>query len=498
MPLWSNPEFVRHVRAELRPPRALTAGLLALVICVLVGLLCWTAERDNPRKFFALFHSWLVGIQYVVAGFWCASACGQAISRERELKTYDFLKTTRLTAAELFVGKLLGAPILAYFTVICSLPVSLLSGIFAGVSPVALFWTYVLLAAVGLFLGTFGLLGSMLVEKSSAVIGLLGLLPVSLGFSFAFTPFPGFGAISAIPAVLSLYAASADVARVTPTLFGIPVSFVFLTLLLYAAFGAWFVLMLTRNLKKDREEIRLLSRWQAIGFAAFLNVLFYALLDPKQVSSQSHSAALSPKDVSSLAVGLNVSILFLVGLVTLTPHERLKMWWRRRAAGEEPYLSSDGLPWPWMALAAVIAYTMLVVEAAALRAIPFAEWQLGTAAIQLAAFLVFATRDILFLQWCTLTRMKRPVVKGFLYLCLYYTAAGIILMVVSLVSPSRGLFVSGLLAPYVVFNPTGIRPSVTPGLYAGMALQIGIIFFLLNAISARLRRPALVPAVSAS
>ncbi len=105
MQFWRNPELVRHARADLRPARALITGLLVLVICLLTALACWSAEPDNFRLFSRLFYSWLLGMQFAVMSFWCASACGQAISRERELKTFDFLKTTRLTAGELLLGK---------------------------------------------------------------------------------------------------------------------------------------------------------------------------------------------------------------------------------------------------------------------------------------------------------------------------------------------------------------------------------------------------------
>ena len=284
----------------------------------------------------------------------------------------------------------------------------------------------------------------------------------------------------------------------TPKLFGIPVSFVFLTIFLYAAFGAWFVLMLTRNLKKDLAEIRLLSRWQAVGLGTFLNVLFYAFLDFKLPSQQSQAAQITPEGVSGLAVVLNAVILFVVGLATLTPHEKLKGWWRKRAAGEEPYLSGDGLPWPWMALAALAAYSLLVAQSVALRSvIPFEQWKLSAAAIQLLTFLIFTSRDILFLQWCNLTRMKRPLLKGFLYLLLYYTASGIIGGVAGLISPSVRATVLGLTTPFLVFHPKGIGWSASPGIYLGMVLQIAVIFLLLNAISRRLGRPAIISTASA-
>lgn len=497
---WRNPELVRHFRAELRPARALTAAVLVLVVCALVALACWGTEPNASREFFRLFYGWLTGMQYVFLGFWCASACGQAISRERELKTYDFLKTTRLTAAELTVGKILGAPLMAYYAVACSLPISLLAGNLAGYSLRTLFWTCVLMVVFALFVGLMALWGSMQVERSSAgAVGLLALFPISFAFGFSETPFPGFGAISIFPAIFSLFDPTARFGRVTPTFFGLPVSNVVLTLLLYAAFGAWFVLMLTRNLKKDLEEIRLLSRWQAVGFAAFLNVLFYAFLDPKRVGTEPAYDRVRPDEVATVAVGLNWLILLAIGIATLTPHEKLKVWWRKRTTGAEPYLSSDGLPWPWLVATALIAYAMLAAEAWGLRSsLALEQWQLGSAALQLFGFLVFTTRDILFLQWCSLTRMKRPVVKGLLYLGLYYTAAGIITAVVSIGSSSQSRFLLGLLTPFGLLDAGGIGLGNSPGFYLGVALQLGVIVLLLNAISRRLARPAIAPAPAAA
>lgn len=496
---WRNPEFVRHLRAELRPPRAITAALVVLVICSLVGLSCWGAQKDLSREFFRVFHLWLVGIQCLVLGLWCAGSCGSAITRERELKTYDFLRTTRLTPGELVVGKALGVPIMGYFAVACSLPISVVAGILAGYSLGVILPTYLLLAVFALFVALVSLWLSMLLEKTSAAAAtLLVLAPLALGFSFAYSAFAGFGAISIFPALYSLYGANSDLTRVVPTFFGFSTHFFLLTLLLYATFGAWFVLMLVRNLKKDREQVRLLSRWQAIGFVAFLNVLFYAFLDPKGLTPPFYSAErIPPHAVSGIAVVVNGVILILIGLATLAPHERLKVWWRRRTAGREKYLSADGLPWPWVAIAAVVAYGMLAAEAAGLRsAVPIDDWRLGNTAIQMLAFLVFITRDILFLQWCNLTRMKRPVFKGFLYLCLYYAAAGILGAVVSSVSEGTGGFIFGLFTPFLTLSWRSLWPGDVPGLYLGLGLQVGAAIILLQLISRRLSRSPTVAAPS--
>ncbi|HUU13403.1 MAG TPA: hypothetical protein VM182_06805 [Terriglobia bacterium] len=336
-------------------------------------------------------------------------------------------------------------------------------------------------------------------SSSAAAAALLILFPLGVGFSFAFSAFPGFGAISIFAPLFSLYKADSDLSRVVPTIFGAPTHFLFLTFFLYATLGAWFVLMLVRNLKKDREEVRLLSRWQAVGFVAFLNLLYYAFLDPQTLAQTVYlKGSISPREVSDAAIGLNGVILVLIGLATLAPQERLKVWWRRRRAGQEQYFSPNGLPWPWLAIAAAIAYAMLVAEAAGMRsATPLNSWQLGNAAIRLFAFLVFITRDILFLQWCNLTRMKRPIFKGFLYLCLYYAATGIIGGVVGTVSDAAAEFIFGLTMPFAAFSWKSLAPADVPGLYVGLVLQVVIVVFLLQLISRRLSRPVTAPAASA-
>ena len=43
---WRNPEFVRHMRSELRPARAITVGLVVLLLCALIGLACWSQQQS--------------------------------------------------------------------------------------------------------------------------------------------------------------------------------------------------------------------------------------------------------------------------------------------------------------------------------------------------------------------------------------------------------------------------------------------------------------------
>jgi hypothetical protein len=157
------------------------------------------------------------------------------------------------------------------------------------------------------------------------------------------------------------------------------------------------------------------------------------------------------------------------------------------------------LPWPWLVATALVAYALLLAEAAGLRgAIPLDRWHLGAAALELLTVLIFTTRDILFLQWCDLTHMKRPLVKGFLYLCLYYVSVSIIGGVISIGSDARGSLLFQLFTPFGIFSPEVAALGARPGLYIGMGLQLLIILGILKAIVDRLRAPATVTAASAA
>ena len=494
MQFWRNPEFVRLSRAEMRAPRAITMAVLALVVCALVGLSCWGAV-DESKDFFHLFHVWLVGIQFTVLGFWCATACGHAISRERELKTFDFLRTTRLTAMELAVGKVFGAPIMAYFVVACTLPLSVGSGLLGGISPATLVGVYVLLVAFALFVSILSLWVSMLLEKSNSGLAVIvTLLPIGFGYTFTYSPFSGFSALSIFPALFDFYNVRTGGQQFPPTVVGIEVPYLLLTLFLYGAFGAWFVLMLVRNLKKEREEMNLITGWQAIGFVAFLNILYYLFLDPKKLTMAFSSGSFRSQDAAGVALSVNTMLLYMLGLALIGSREKLKVWWRNMQAGHESFLARNGLVWPWLLIGALVAYAFLAAEALGLqRAVPVSSWRLGISAVIFFDLVVFVVRDITFLQWCTLTRMKRPLLKGFLYLWLYYVAVGIVTSVVGLASQSASALVAGLLTPWQIFGLESVGLASAHPSYVGMALQIAVTFLLITTTTRRLGRAPTVP-----
>ena len=518
---WRNPEFVRHKRAELRPARAILVAAVVLFVAALIGFACWsqrlemleTAERnaqqsggqwvayaerlrqENSRQTWLLLCRWLLGLQAGLVPFWSMFMCAQAVSGERDRKTWDFQRTTSLTAAEITLGKVLGEPILGYFGALCLLPVTISAGVAAGISFWSLLAGYIGLFAGSLFLGLAGLWLSTLLESRSRGVGLIGALfmfGLTMGtYGFANSWFPGLAGFSPLTPVHTILGIKFDQGReVTPLLFGHAAPWVLVSLLLYASFGAWIALMILRNLKRDYSEIRPLSRWQVVACVAFLNFVFYALFSR-------NNDVVKSDDLATFMVSLNGAILFLVGLGSLTPLERLKVWWRERAEGTANIFSENGLPWPWLLLSGVVAYAMLVWGILAWRmSLDFHSRSLRSAALELLVVLIFITRDILFIQWCTLTRLRQPVLKGILFLCLYYATAGVVIALASVSGEAAAVAGMNLLTPFGVFDPRSEWGHSAISTYGGMALQVGLVAIILVAISNRLGRPSLVPAVS--
>jgi len=524
----SNPEFVRHRRAGLRPVRAITVAAVVVVMCALLGLACWSYQQSllegaqrgfesfatdawkqrvqSIQEHFArdtwlIFYRWLVGLQGVALTFWTLFSCAQSVSGERDHKTWDFQRTTRLTAAEILIGKLMGEPILVYFAVLCAAPITLIAGLAGGLSFGTVISVFIFLAVTSLFLGLGGMWLSTLLESRTRGVGLIGALAL-YGFTLGIydmrgSGLPGLAAMSPLAAFVDLLGHTPDSAlrHFPAVLFGHTIPWLLMSILLCGSFSAWLALMLIRNLKRDYPEIRPLSRWEAIGCAAFLNFLIYALLKPADTSDTLSSMARQnwfpdARAVALFAVAMNGLILFLMGLATLTPQERLKVWRHKRTTGESAVFADDGLPWPWLGISAVVAYALMIWGLLAWgHTFPLDMATLQGAAIRLLLVLVFVTRDVLFLQWCMLTRLRQPIVKGVLFLCLYYAAAAVMTALAGVSSESAAHWMMALLTPVQVFDGDVKGLAFPAATYAGLALQTGVIGVVLAAINTRLQRP---------
>jgi hypothetical protein len=115
----------------------------------------------------------------------------------------------------------------------------------------------------------------------------------------------------------------------------------------------------------------------------------------------------------------------------------------------------------------------------------FESHALKAGLVAFAVMTVFITRDITFIQWCRLTRMRAPVLKGVLFIGLYYAAAIVVCIVAGVHSDSRGQDAYALLTPVGAIQ---LINSLSLSLYFGIGIQVAVILFLEMAIAGRLRR----------
>ena len=500
---WKNPELVRHVRAELRPARMLGVAAIVLLFFALVALGDWNSVAQmkigRVKAFGETFFSFVVSVQCVVLCLWSFFASLQSVARERELKTFDFQRTTSLSAGELLVGKLFGTPIVAWFIFLFCIPAAIVGTVAGGFTFGQVFLTYVLVLAFAVFLGLLGLCISMTMERprtGAAVFGVLFFFWFAAvtgdELRFSTGTLLGFFGFSPFFAIYGLYRNSVGFALSLPSIFGKQADWFWVSLLLYTSFGAWLVVMLRRNLKREWNELRLLSRWQAIGFAFFINVLFYAFLQ-RPARAAFMGAYSSLDDRYEVILALNAVLLYWIGIIALAPPERLKVWARSGRSFVAGLFAEDGLVWPWVVLTSLLGMIGLAAYVFAGR-LDEPEWTLNRALVILVTLLVFAVRDLLFLQWCMLTRMRRPVVKGVFFLLLYYISAGVVIVSSGSISEEASRHVASILTPFAGFDHAAEYPFAI----AGVVLQLVLTTLLLNRISARLRRSSAIVAAQAA
>jgi hypothetical protein len=502
---WQNPEFIRHCRSELRPSRMTTVGLVVLFVCGLTILAYWASETAMRHTFgtpvdysfgpsiasaTALKSYYpLMFMQFGVLTFWSLLSCTQGISRERERNTWDFQRTTRLTPSELLVGKLLGEPVLAYFIFLCALPITLVTGIIGHVPPLKILVADFVTLIAALFIGIAGLWVSSLFENKSRGIALIAGLAIygmflgSTGLTDSL--FSGLAGFSPLTTFLPLLGRVPTALR--PMLLGDRVPWLLMTILLYATFGSWLVLMLVRNLKKDVNEMRLLSHWQAVGCCAFLNFMLYALLDPTRSNPFSTAA-----EFVSFMIFINGIIFFFLGVAMLSTSERIDP---ESLLSPRSFFSGNGLQWPWLMISAVVSYILLIWGLYMWKdQIGFDRHLIGWGAVSMLIVLVFITRDVLFIQWCKLTRLRSPVVKGVLFLGLYYVGISVLYSVIDITSHVIATALADALTPVASFAYSSALVSI--GAMAGIVIQVMAIAFLISAIRGRVQKIELVPAAA--
>jgi ABC-type transport system involved in multi-copper enzyme maturation permease subunit len=189
---------VKELRGRMRGRRAF--AIVTIYLLLLAGF-AFMVERLIERSYqgnfgqSSAFASAAIGqgifaallmLMTLQVVFLAPSSTAGAISLEREKQTLDLLVATPISSLAIVVGKLLSALVYVFLLIAASLPLMAVVFVYGGVGPEDVVRGYVVLIVAALALGSFGILCSSLVKRTTAAtaITIFGVLAMTIGTVF--------------------------------------------------------------------------------------------------------------------------------------------------------------------------------------------------------------------------------------------------------------------------------------------------------------------------
>lgn len=481
------PEFARNARIQLRPGR-----VLATIIICAVASLAAVAYHNSPVASSSLdLAEFIISVQIVVLVIGGGIYCLQSIHREKELNTFDYQRLTRLSPSELVLGKLLGPPVLTFLITLCLVPLALWAAFDADVTFSVVFEIYALLILGASVYGLLALLTSLLLGRGGSAGAILFYLAIvgmtSIDFSagnsvvavhklspfFAIELLPGRSspALSTLPPLQDLF-------------FGVTIPHVLALTAIDLTLGAWLLLALTRNIKRDPSVYEILSPAQAFAFVLYLNFLmlgFYRWVVPSFSFTPGRGNFVSyrpvlPAEAESTLLGLALWFFVIFGFSLLRNRERARRrisalgaraagWWA--ALWPAPYLVSGAL----LVGFAVIAMIYKKLE-------PGGGWTADMGITEALFLALWLARDATYLQWMCLRRTRRPIVSAVLYLLVFYACTSTLITAFRVRESANAPYAAALIPSYVFsMNLPSWLDNQAAWLTALALLTMEILFF---------------------
>jgi hypothetical protein len=488
--LWSNPEFVRHVRAQLRPGKVIATACICAAVSIAVGFGSshQGSKASGPYGWgteLLLISLWIQILALAAGG---GIACVNSIYREKEHNTFDYQRVTRLTPLELTIGKLFGAPVLMYFVFACLMPLALFGAVM-GKQPIgSVLAMYVVVFVASLAVHALGLLISLLTVRGSHTGAILLLLVLLWGSAFGGGRSVGRFQVGSLGPFYAVELARAESWESpshpgwTDMVFGHTVDHLPVLVVVDLAFLCWFLLAVTRNIKRDSNYYELYSPLQGLGFAMFLNLLFVAFFPWGSESSV---------EGESILLTLNMVVFYCLGLAVIRNRERVRRLLRSRETADG-WLIDQMWPAPYLTIGALAA-GLIVVAGIAEGRDPQVEWNGRFALLRMLFFVAWVARDVQFLQWMNLRRGKHSLATGVLFLAIFYVC-------VSIVLGSFGFFTTADRVPFTAFFiPSGtylldhsawtLRPAIWMSAFVAQWLLVGLFIWLQGSIMRQMEGP---------
>lgn len=433
MALVSNPEFLRNVRSQLRPGKMIASAAIAALVSVTFGYLMSqsSAPAAGPYGWAYRLLGNTLSAQALILAAGGGIACLNSIYREKDHNTFDFQRVTRLTPLELALGKLFGAPVLMYFICLCLVPLAVFAAV-VGRSRWSFFVAaYVVLLVSSIAFHALTLLISLLTVRgshTSAIILALVLLWVGSVSGAALSdriqvnslgPFEASGLaventwdVKQIPQIIRWPGGEMVQERgMLDTFLGKRVHHFFVLVPLNLIFIFWFLLGVTRNIKRDPNYYEVYSPGQSLGLVLYLNIVVMAFFKWR---------SLPPLEAQAFLLTVNMALFLGLGMVLLRNRERTRRILRAKGGSAAWF----DLLWPApILLAGTLAAGVLAIAGVSRGRDPSYEWNVGLALFRSLFFTAWLVRDFQFLQWMGLRRGKHPLVMGSLYLTIFYVCS---------------------------------------------------------------------------
>lgn len=452
--LIGNPELLRNARIQLRPGRAAAAAIISAVVSLTIW---YSYSYGQTGTAFSRIFEIVLQLQVFVLLIGGGIYELLSIHREKELNTFDYQRVTRLTALELALGKLFGAPILMYFIVVCLMPLAVLGALAGHVRATVIVEDYIIVFLGCLAYHALALLFSTTLGRGVSAIAILPFL-ILVGFTSG-------DYANSWGSNLRLHSLSPFAATGTPvhldsdTFFGYSVSHFYVLLVIFVTLTAWFLLGIVRNLKRDPALYEIYSPLQAFGFVMYLELIvvgFFNWKSPNGVAifdGQTFKAfaVLPALDIERELLAASFWVFALLGYILLRNREHVRR--RIQALGDgAASLWSSVWPAPYL-LAGVIVVGIAILELIeGYRRPAPEEWNWPLAIFIVAFCALWLIRDVLYLQWMGLRRTRRPLVSAFLYLVVFYVCTSIIFGVTSVLSRPASAPYAAILIPSPIFS----------------------------------------------
>jgi hypothetical protein len=500
--LWSNPEFIRNVRAQLRPGKVVATACICAAVSIATGFAISHQSRSPAGPYgwgLVLFQVavWLQALMLAAGG---GIACINSIHREKEQNTFDYQRVTRLTPLELTLGKLFGAPVFTYFVWLCLMPLAIFGAVMGKQKASSVIAVYVVLLIGSVTMHTLALLMSLLTVRGSHTGAILLLLVLLWGTSagsgpsqfFQLGPCGPFYAAQIADlekwdtTTVTTRAGTLEVSGTVDVFFGRKIHHVPVFVAVDLLFAGWFLLAMVRNIKRDPNYYEIYSPLQGLGLAMFVNLLFVGFF---------RWEATSPLEAQSILLTLNIGVFFCFGLVMLRNRERARRILRSREGLGMSWLD---LAWPApLMMVGTLAAGLLVVFGIAEGRNAHVEWNGSFGALRSLFFAAWIVRDIQYLQWMSLRRGKHALVTGVLFLVIFYIC-------VSILMAPLGIFTQPERAPFsAFFVPSGaylldhsawvLRPAIWAAAFVAQWLLIAGFIWLQQKTLAELNSSAQSP-----